>query len=370
MASIVEKHLNDGSRAYLVRFRTADGQQRSRQFKRKRDAGAFVNVVEVDRMSGALIDPRLGKVTVAEWWDQWWPTVTNLRASTRARDAQYFRTHVRPAFGDTPLGKLDRTSLRTWMARLGAPDGSDLAPATIHKVVQVFNKCVRAALEDRLIMHNPVAKLPLPKVEHQEMRFITSDELWRLSDEMDPRYRAFVLLAGFGGLRLGELLGLRWGRIDFSRRRVNVAETLVDVEAQIHFGPPKTKASVRTVPVPSFVCEALREQRPASVIPTDLVFRSPDGHPIRPALFRRRFWDPAVRSAGLAPLRIHDLRHTAVSLWIADGANPKQVATLAGHTSVSVVFDRYGHLYPAHDEELMANLERRGQAVKADRSPL
>jgi integrase len=74
---------------------------------------------------------------------------------------------------------------------------------------------------------------------------------------------------------------------------------------------------------------------------------------------RRRFWTPAVERAGLAPLRIHDLRHTAVSLSIADGADPKRVATLAGHTSVVVVLDRYGHLYPEQDDELMERLERR-----------
>ena len=68
-----------------------------------------MSLVEVDRMSGALIDPRLGRITVGEWWDQWWPTVTNLRASTRARDAQFYKSHIRPVFGETPLGKLDRT---------------------------------------------------------------------------------------------------------------------------------------------------------------------------------------------------------------------------------------------------------------------
>ena len=108
MASVVDKQLSDGSKAYLVRFRTADGKQRSKQFKRRRDALAFANVTEVDRQHGTLVDPRLGRITVGEWWDQWWPTVTNLRPSTKARDEQFFRTHARPVFGSTPLGKLDR----------------------------------------------------------------------------------------------------------------------------------------------------------------------------------------------------------------------------------------------------------------------
>lgn len=327
--------------------------------KRRKDAEAYVNVVEVDRLQGALIDPRLGRMTVGEWWDRWWPTVTHLRPSTRARDSQFFRTHVRPVFGDVPLGKLDRTSLRSWVAELGSPRGSDLAPATIHRVVQLLNQCVNAAVEDRLIQHNPVAKLPLPRIERREMRFLTADELWLLADAMEPRYRSFVLLGGFGGLRLGEMLGMRWGRVDLLRRRIHVAETLVDIEGHIHFGPPKTEAAVRSVPIPSFVCDELSLLAEVGTDPDVLVFQSPHGHPIRPTLFRRRSWTPAVEAADLAPLRIHDLRHTAVSLWIAEGAHPKHVAALAGHTSVSVVLDRYGHLYPQEDDKLINALERR-----------
>jgi len=187
MASIQEKRLSDGSRAYLVRFRTADGQERSKQFKRKREADAYVSLVEVDRIQGNLIDPRLGRITVGEWYDRWWPTVNNLRPSTRARDHAHFRTHVLPTFGKIPLAALDRTWLRSWVADLSSPDGSDLAPATVHRIVQILNKCVNAALEDRMISHNPVAGLPVPKIERKEMRFIDHDELDRLAEEMDPR---------------------------------------------------------------------------------------------------------------------------------------------------------------------------------------
>ena len=365
MASAVERRLSDGSRAYLVRFRTAEGHQRSKQFRRKKDADAYVNLVEVDRLQGTLIDPRLGRITVAGWYARWWPTVTNLRPTTRARDDQYFRTHVVPVLGDIPLARLERSTLRAWAAALTDPDGSGLAPATAHKVVQVLNKCVSAAVEDRLIPHNPVARLPLPRIERKEMRYLSHDELHALGEAIDPRYRAFVFLGGYGGLRLGEMLGLRWGHVDLLRRRVQVAETLLDVAGHQSFGPPKTKAAVRSVPLPSFVCEELSRLAVPGIEPATLVFRSPEGFPLRATGFRRRVWNPAVERAGVAPLRIHDLRHTAVSLWIAEGGHPKQVAVLAGHTSVSVVLDRYGHLYPRQDEQLMAQLESRGAAARA-----
>jgi hypothetical protein len=70
-----------------------------------------------------------------------------------------------------------------------------------------------------------------------------------------------------------------------------------------------------------------------------------------------KVWLPAVRAAGLEPLRPHDLRHTAVALWIAAGANPKEVAARAGHTSVSFTLDRYGHLFEGHDAELRDRLD-------------
>jgi integrase len=87
------------------------------------------------------------------------------------------------------------------------------------------------------------------------------------------------------------------------------------------------------------------------------VFTAEKGGVLRTSNFRIKVWLPAVRAAGLAPLRPHDLRHAAVALWIAAGANPKEVSVRAGHTSVSFTLDRYGHLFPGHDAELRDRLD-------------
>src|SRR5918995_2373336 len=91
--------------------------------------------------------------------------------------------------------------------------------------------------------------------------------------------------------------------------------------------------------------------------PEAFVFSAPQGGPLRVTAFRARVWRPATRATGLDGLRIHDLRHTAVALWIAAGANPKEVAARAGHTSVSFTLDRYGHLYPDADQALRDRLD-------------
>jgi integrase len=151
--------------------------------------------------------------------------------------------------------------------------------------------------------------------------------------------------------------GLRRGRVDLDHGMVEVAEVVTEVSGYLHFGPPKTRAGYRRIGLPYVVVEALTEQLAGPGSGDDLVFVGPQGGTLRLARFRHRVWRPATRAAGLDGLRIHDLRHTAVALWIAAGANPKEVAARAGHTSVSFTLDRYGHLYPDADQALRDRLD-------------
>ena len=186
-------------------------------------------------------------------------------------------------------------------------------------------------LDAGLLASSPCARVPLPKLEREEMRFLTPDRVATLAQQMDARYRVAVLLGAYGGLRAGELFGLRRSSVDLLRRRVDVTEIVVEVRGHITFGPPKTRAGRRTVPVPRFVAEALADHSAEqATTPREHVFTAPGGGPVRLGLWRQRHWTPAVRAAGLSPLRIHDLRHTAVALWLAAGANPVEVGRASG----------------------------------------
>jgi integrase len=105
------------------------------------------------------------------------------------------------------------------------------------------------------------------------------------------------------------------------------------------------------------VVEELAAHLDAPGDPEAFVFTAPQGGPLRLPAFRARLWRLATRAAGREGLRIHDLRHTAVALWIAAGANPKEVSARAGHSSVSFTLDRYGHLYPESDAALRDRLD-------------
>ena len=195
------------------------------------------------------------------------------------------------------------------------------------------------------------------------MRYLDPAQVSHLADTIDQRYRGLVLLGAYGGLRLGEMFGLRWGRVDLLSRRVQVAEVCVEVKGELTFGPPKTKAGVRTVPIPSIVVDELAKLTTPNPDPQALVFTSPHGAPLRAGQFRQRIWYPAIKDADLEGLRLHDLRHTAVALWIAAGANPKEIAVRAGHASVVTVLDRYGHLYPEAEDRLSDALDAMASAV-------
>jgi len=216
------------------------------------------------------------------------------------------------------------------------------------------------ATDDGLIPTNPARGIRPPQAQRHEQRYLTPAEVARLADTIDQRYRGLVYLAAYGGLRIGELAGLRVGRVDLSAGTVQVVEQVVEVAGIQHFGPPKTAAGRRTVPVPRFVVDELVplcEGKP----PDALVFTAPGGGVLRRTIWAARFFRPAVERADLAPLRIHDLRHTAVGLWIAAGANTLEITRRAGHSSSTFVLDRYGHLLdPARSE----TTDRRDEMAK------
>jgi integrase len=351
----IERRVRNGKTTYRARYRDPAGREHAKVFARKADAQRFLTEMENSKLKGTRTDPALGRVLFRDWLGEWWATTTNLRPTTRERNETLLRRYALPRFGDVALVAISQRDVRAWVAELS---GLGLAPATVQKAYQLLGKVMGAAVDAGMVIQLPCRRVPLPKVEREEMRFLTPAEIARLADVIDPRYRVLVLVAAYGGLRIGELAGLRRRRVDLLRGTVEVAEIVTEAGGVLRFGPPKTRAGRRTVGLPRAVVEELTAHLVRDA--TDLeafVFAAPEGGPLRIHGFRARVWRPATRRAELDGLRIHDLRHTAVALWIAVGAGPKEVAARAGHTSVSFTLDRYGHLYPEADMALRDRLD-------------
>jgi len=341
---------------FEARYRAPDGRERSRRFTTKREAQAHLDQTGVDRRAGAWRDPRAGRIAFADWVTQWEQTAVHLRPSSQARDDSYLRNHLLPRFGPMRLDAIGVLDVREWVTDLSS---KGLAPATVHKAYQTLSKVLRSAVEADVLAQSPCRGIDLPRIEREEMRYLTPPEIDQLADAIDPRYQALVLLASYGGLRLGELAGLRRAQVELDGQTVRVIENAVEVRGHIIHGAPKTRAGRRTVPLAPTIATALHHHLDRyRVTEADApVFAGPHGGTLRAGAWRSRFWTPAIRAARVAPLRVHDLRHTAVALWIAAGANPKQIAAWAGHTSVAVVLDRYGHLFDGHESAVLSRLD-------------
>lgn len=351
---------------WRARYRDPSGKQRAKTFDKKSDAQRFLAQAETDVVSGNWRDPALEKITYRDWVEEWWATTVNLRPSTRVRDDAYLRNHILPRFANYELGDFSSREIRRLVSDLVA---KDLAPSTVKKAYQILNKSLRAAVEAGILLQSPCRGISLPKIESTEMPVLNAGQALHLAECINPRYRALVLLAAYSAMRWGELIALKPERLDLGSRTVDVAETIVELGGRLYPpSPPKTRAGRRRIPLPQAIVDELRQHLDSfDVSESEPLFQAPDGGTLRKT-FGRRFWVPATKRAGVFPFRFHDLRHTAISYWILCGASPKQIAKWAGHTSVSVVLDRYGHLFPEADEKPMAALDsmfRRAQERKA-----
>jgi len=321
------------------------------------DAERFLATVEADKARGRWIDPALGKVKFGDWAERWMATTVHLKHKTQYDYRSLLRRHVIPRFGDLELKRIDRLAVRTWIADLEA---SGLSASRIRLARQVLSSAMTAGVESGFIVANPTSGVKVPRTRSKEKLFLTAEQVELLADAIDEQYSALVYLLAYGGLRWGEATAVRRRRLDLKRSRVEVAESLADVAGALHFGPTKTYDH-RTVVLPAFVRDQLAQHlsRHRSGDLEALVFRSPEGAPLRHSNFWRRVWVPAVRSADVPEgLRIHDLRHTCAALLIAEGAHPKVIQEHLGHSSITVTMDTYGHLFPSQMEELAIRLDR------------
>ena len=136
--------------------------------------------------------------------------------------------------------------------RPGSPSSTSLNGTKVPRTV------FAAAVDDRLIGHSPCVKISLPKRDDTEVEPLRVEEVEALAGALPHRYRAIVMFAAGMGLRQGECLGLTVDRVDFLRRQVRVDRQMPAVSnGEPVFGPPKTRASVRTVPMPSVITDLL-----------------------------------------------------------------------------------------------------------------
>jgi integrase len=318
-------------------------------FDRKLDAQRWLATVEHSKLTGAYVDPAEGKVTFKSYAQAWAGRQVWRPSSVRAYATALGRVY--PTIGDRPIASLRPSDLQALVKRLSAT----LAPKTVDTTYRAVTAVLKAAVADRVIASTPAAGVKLPKVARRRVQPLEVAQVHALADAMpEARTRAIVLFAAGSGLRQGELLGLTVDRIDWLRRTVTVDRQMITPPSGVPvFGPPKSAASCRTVPLAQVTLDVLAAQLARWPAGADgLVFTTPEGRPWR----RDRFAEhvrTARDAAGLPEtMTFHDLRHHFASVLIAAGCSIKAVQEALGHANASETLNTYSHLWPADEDRI------------------
>ena len=289
-----------------------------------------------------------------------------IRGYRRALDKR-----VLPALGHLRLSEVRRIDVQDFVDRL-MRDGH--GESTILNTLDPLRAIYRRAIQREQVAVNPCVNLELPRPTGRRDRIADPEEARALLEALPDEDRALWATAFYAGLRRGELRGLRWSDIDLPGRELHVQRAWDAVEGAID---AKTKAGRRTVPIIGALARELAQAKLRTGRDGEQLVFGPDGtRPFEPSTVRRRAltawgWREQRNPDGarprhrlvkrrpdaLAPIGLHEARHTFASTLIAAGVNAKAICEAMGHASVTMTFDTYGHLMPGGRDDARARVD-------------
>ena len=247
--------------------------------------------------------------------EDWMPVVMpTLKYATQKHYRYMLDVHLLPAF--------DPRKLR-----------GGLSWETIHHLKCGLSKILGAAEEWGYVAENVAQKTKLPRRQPgREQAVLMPGQVRELAAALDERVRSVVLLLVLTGLRIGELLALRWGNVDLQRRLLRVAETVYDG----HFDQPKTKRSTRTIPIGAETVKILTALRPGEADPRALIFATRDGLPLGRWNLLRKQVKRVARGLGMPGASWHSLRHCHATMLDVVGTTLGTMQSLLGHATPEI----------------------------------
>ena len=210
----------------------------------------------------------------------------------------HLRNHIMPVFGDHGLAAIGPTMVQQWIKDLQSVKG--LAPRTIETIYVIFASIMRGAVRDGYIRKTPCVDIRLREISKTIVRLLTPVQVPALADVMPQRYALLVLLGASAGLRQGEAFGLALDRIDGTTGMITIDRQVVVVDRCPVLAPPKTSASLRDVPMPRFLLDAVTDHAARLKLDASgLLCRTPRGTLLRRDYYNREIWKPAIAATKL-----------------------------------------------------------------------
>ena len=365
---------------WYAKWRDPEGVQRERKlgllweqkgaapigYLTEKDAEAQLQAILTDASRGAVEQVRTGTTfdVVADEWLAWGVRDRDWKPSTLSDNRSVVRAHLLPAFRGRRIEKITPDDIEQWRDELIDERGA--SRRTANKCLIIFGAILERAVKTHGLLRNPareVAKLR-ERYDPNQYDFYSPEEIEQLAGgAASDQDRAIFLTAAFTGLRMGELIALRWGDVDFDTEALHVygSYSLGTLTA------PKSGLT-RTVPTAEQVHDLLKEHRDR--VPHargDLVFPGERGEFLDGSALRRRY-KKALANAELRPLRFHDLRHTFGSIAI-NQATIVQVQAWMGHADIQTTMKYMHHRSRAGDARLLSAAFRPKKTRKAPRKP-
>lgn len=361
----IRKRLNAaGQPRYQVRYLIRDPDapsgwvETSATFPTLREAKAFKSERDNEAALGARrFDPRLGRTPLNRIWTQFSdskkPAVS---PKTWSGYVQHWELRIAPRFGHIPVDEITRADVQAFV------DGLTVGPWAKVSTLRLMRSILDVAHQDGRIHRNPALGVSAGRIpERDRHRYLSAQEIQTLATACGDQGDVVTILA-YTGLRWSELVGLRVKDIDLAARRLYVRRAAPEVEGRIVIGPPKTRAGIRTVPLRQVVADIFA-RRIENRMQDDPAVTSPNGKLLRSNNWRRHtHWNKALKKTDLAPLTIHDLRHTYASLARKSGADLRYVQKTMGHSTPTVTANIYSDLYADELDQVATNLDQLHEA--------
>jgi integrase len=321
--------------------------------------------LEVSIEKGSYIKPK--RITLAEWLSNWLNgyVTTNCGIRTAQSYQSEVRRHLIPALGAIPLTQLQPQQLQNYYAHAlsqGRVDGKGgLSARTVQYHHRILFEALSHAVKTGLLDRNVAEVVDPPRPEHKSMATLAPEDVPRfLKVARDTPYYLLFYTALYTGMRLGELLGLRWCDVDLDMAFLSVVQALYKRSGVCNMVKPKSSHSRRRIALsPSLVLllrEYKAEQQTKRILlgklpaDSDLVFSHLHGKPLDPGVVSHTF-ATVLKKASLPHIRFHDLRHSHATLLLKAGVHPKIVSERLGHANIGITLDTYSHVLPGLQEK-------------------
>lgn len=321
------------------------------------------------------VDPT--STTLVDWLTYWLETYkkSNIKQSTYVSYRTYIDRHIAVGFPSMKLKDLTTRNLQEFYMYKLQVEG--LSAKTVINIHRCLHEALKQAVLEHYIPFNPSDAVVLPKQEKPEIEILTLEEQTRLiQTSYHFRYGIFIRLTLTTGLRLGEVLGLKWENIDLRSGVLYVRQTLnrlekidyngVGTKTEIVIQTPKTKNSLRSIPLLPFIIEELKNWRNVQLADknlagenycdTGMVVTNPLGGYIEPRTFKD-YYNQILEAASIGHYTFHALRHTFCTRALENDMDAKTVSVIMGHYSVGFTLDVYAHVLDSHKREEMMKIK-------------